>query len=215
MQNALIHGWEVEGVEPLEQGRVRSMTKLGLRVHDTIGHAPINAFDAVTMWHVIEHIGSPIEFLQEVRATLVDGGVLALATPNIESLVARATGESWSWLSPPDHLYFYSPKTLPELLLKSGFEVLEVRTRRGQSRNTLLLLLQAVAYRMGVFHSMKSSIERAAYETRTSRSIARKVNIFWMIEMVTEGLSALGVPILFLIWKLGLGDEVLAFARKK
>ena len=214
IDNAHKYGWDVEGVEPHDESRIQSQSRSQHAVHELLSEAPDNSFDALTMWHVIEHISAPTDFLTEATRKLVPGGILALATPNVDSLVAKATGESWSWLSPPDHLYLYSPKTLPLLLHQTGFEVLHIETRRGRSRNFILLMLQAVVYRLGLFQKVKGSAQKAAHKFRASQSNVGKISIFFIVEKLTEALSLLLYPATLITWKLGLGEEVLAIARK-
>lgn len=212
--NAQRHGWTVAGVEPQDQARKDARERFGLTVHESLAGAPGASFDALTMWHVIEHIASPLDFLKDVRSKLTAGGVLALATPNIDSVVARATGESWGWLSPPDHVFLYSPRTLPRLLEHAGFEVIHVETRRGESRNFLMLMLQAIAYRLGLFSRMKQSVQKAAGKVRSSNSPAGRLSFFYIAEKVTDVLSYALYPALLIMWRAGLGDEVLAVARR-
>jgi len=213
--NARSHGWEVTGVEPQNEARARARERFQLEVLESVGDVPDKHFHAATLWHVIEHIAAPADFLLSIRPKLREGGIIAVTTPNIDSVVARATGESWGWLSPPDHLFLYSPRTLPRLLEATGFEVLEVGTRRGQSRNTVFLMLQAIAYRLGLFSQLKESVAHSAQTVRTRSSFRSKLNVFWLAEKITEGVSVLLTPALILLWRAGLGDEVYAVARKK
>ena len=215
LENARRHGWRVEGVEPLSDARILAESRFRLHIHDHIAKAPSEMFDVATMWHVIEHLPSPVGFLHEVRDRIAPGGLLALATPNVKSLSARATGASWGWLSPPDHVVLYSRTTLPRLLEQNGFEVLHVETGRGPARNILLLLLQGLAYRLGVFGTMRSSVLRAARDYQTSHNPVRRFNLFVVAERITGALTWLLSPLLLLLWKAGLGDEVLVVARKR
>jgi SAM-dependent methyltransferase len=215
LENARFNGWRVEGVEPLNDARILAQSRFRLTVHETIENAPTGVFDAVTLWHVIEHIPAPQDMLRALHARLASGGVLALATPNIDSLSARITGASWGWLSPPDHVILYSRHTLALRLEQSGFEVLYVETGRGPARNLLLLSLQGIAYRLGLFRQMKSSVQKAVYEFQSTRTLRSRLNLFFLTEKITEGVTLLLTPFIALLWKMGLGDEVLIVARKK
>lgn len=215
LANAKRFGWEVSGVEPQEEARILAESRFRVEIFPALDDAPLSSYHAATLWHVIEHITGPKEFLLRVRDRLAADGVLAIATPNVKSLVAKATGWSWGWLSPPDHVVLYSPSTLPALLTQLGFEVLHVETRRGESRNFVILMLQALAYRLGLFGTLKRSVQKAAYEYQTGRTVARRVGMLLMVERVTNVLSYLLYPILIPLWKLGLGDELLVVVRKK
>ncbi len=45
---------------------------------------------AVVMWHVIEHLRRPWEVIERAAANLLDGGVLAIATPNPAAAAVQA-----------------------------------------------------------------------------------------------------------------------------
>jgi len=86
------------------------------------GFAP-GRFDAVTMWHVFEHLPDPGETLDECHRLLRPGGTLVLSVPNIESWQARWAGGSWFHLDMPRHLVHYSPETLTAMLARHGFRI--------------------------------------------------------------------------------------------
>jgi hypothetical protein len=69
--------------------------------------------------------------------------VLGLRVPNIASFGARVAGVWWPWMCPPAHLWFFSATTLPRLLRDCGFEVMEVRTLRGDGNNLYQYALMA------------------------------------------------------------------------
>ncbi len=215
MQNAKSNGWNVQGVEPLNEARILTQSRFRLPVFPSLHDAPGNTYAAATLWHVIEHVPQPGEFLREVGAKLRKDGILALATPNIESLSAKATGTSWGWLSPPDHIILYSPATLRLLLEQNGFEVLHMETGRGPNKNILLLMLQGAAFRLGLFNRIKHNVQRAVREYQSSEGIGGRLNLFYLVDKVTEAGTFLLTPLLALLWKFGLGDEVLIVARRK
>lgn len=88
---------------------------------------PEDAFDAIVMLDLIEHVADPVPFLAEVRARLRPGGRVFLMTPNIRSALARVAGRRWVSFKIPEHLYYYSPRSMRTLLARSGFEVLSLR----------------------------------------------------------------------------------------
>ncbi len=215
LDNARRYGWKVEGVEPLNEARILAESRFRFRVFESLAAAPAAAYDVVTLWHVVEHLPAPVEFLNEARGKIADGGLLAVATPNILSLSARLTGQSWGWLSPPDHVAFYSRSTLRRLIEQCGFDIIHTETGRGPARNILLLLIQGIVYRMGLFRAVKVSVQQAAYESRSSRSTIGRFNLFAAVQKITDFLTVVLSPVLAVLWKMGLGDEVLIVARKK
>jgi 2-polyprenyl-3-methyl-5-hydroxy-6-metoxy-1,4-benzoquinol methylase len=124
-------GWEVVGVEPDAKAATAAMTKFGLEVFvgalENAGFAN-ESFDAITLNHVIEHVGDPIGLLRRCRDLLRKGGRVVVTTPNSEGLGHRIFREHWRGLEVPRHLMVFSLRTLKQLVLEAGLSIVELRT---------------------------------------------------------------------------------------
>lgn len=122
-------GWEVVGTEVSQFGARYGKEKLGLDVRlGTLKDLNFDAgaFDVVTLWDVIEHVTDPIAELQEIQRILCDGGLLSIITPDAGSLVARLLGRRWEeYRRVREHVYFFSRRTIAEMLRRVGFDVLK------------------------------------------------------------------------------------------
>ncbi|MBU2099643.1 class I SAM-dependent methyltransferase [Candidatus Micrarchaeota archaeon] len=85
-----------------------------------------NFFDAVTFWHVLEHLTDPVPELNETKRILKKQGKLLIAVPNIESFSFRIFGKNWFHLDLPRHLIHFSPESLSKLLESKGFKVKKI-----------------------------------------------------------------------------------------
>lgn len=103
---------------------------------------PEDLFDTITFWDVLEHVVDPLTTLQEARKILKKDGLIAVSTPNAGGITATFTKESWLYYSPPQHLHFFTPKTLKLLLRKAGFTILKVRTENIYFNNIIQSLRQ-------------------------------------------------------------------------
>jgi SAM-dependent methyltransferase len=119
-------GWECHGSEfsPLTAQRAATRTGLPIRT----GALAADAFapgtlDAVSVWHVLEHLRDPDQVLRDCARWLAPGGVLLLAVPNVASWQARAFAGHWFHLDPPFHLFHFDPASLGRALQDAGFAV--------------------------------------------------------------------------------------------
>jgi SAM-dependent methyltransferase len=122
-------GWEVTGVDVSVAAVSHIRRELGLRaLAGTLPHPDLESelFEAITMWHSLEHVHEPLEVLCEAYRLLVPGGRLIVAAPNIEGLAFRWFGRCWYGLDLPRHLSHFSPRTLREILCRAGFRVRRV-----------------------------------------------------------------------------------------
>ena len=121
-------GFEVTGVEVASSAADHVRDKLGIEVHNcdlpTAGLPP-SSFDIITLWDVIEHLTNPHPTLREAFRLLRPGGVLLASTGDAGALFARIMGKYWHLLTPPQHLFFHSRKSLETLLESHGFSVQE------------------------------------------------------------------------------------------
>ncbi len=83
---------------------------------------PERAYNLITLFHVLEHLPRPDEALTRVGRWLAPGGTLLLQVPNLDSWQCRCFGRRWSGLDIPRHVVGFQPRTLSDLLRRTGFE---------------------------------------------------------------------------------------------
>ena len=67
-----------------------------------------NNFDAVCLWDVIEHLWDPVLITKLVISYLKPGGYLFISTPAIDRIVPKLMGKHWAFMTPPEHLSFFT-----------------------------------------------------------------------------------------------------------
>lgn len=119
-------GWDAHGVD-ISQDAVEFCRGQGLNCQvmrpSRLPYAD-NSFDALTAWHVIEHVPDVADALREWRRVLRPGGVLALETPDASCLKVRLWGARYRHFWAAEHVYTFRPENLIPFLKKAGFEVL-------------------------------------------------------------------------------------------
>lgn len=139
LQMAREDGWQVEGVELSGTHAERARSQQGLTVHEgEFDRMEIDSepFDVITLWDLLEHVLRPEDTLARARALLAPGGRLLVFTINSASLLNllahaghRLTGGRLSrpveLLYDAHHCFYFTEKTLENLLSRCGFRTLE------------------------------------------------------------------------------------------
>lgn len=146
LEEARARGWDVAGSEYSEHALGLARGK-GLQV----ARAPLtrdvfapDTFDVVTAFEVFEHVRDPRHEAMVISHVLRVGGLLYCTTPNFNSLSRRLLGPRWSVINYPEHLWYFTPRTLRGWLERSGFLAEEITTsgispagfRRGLCRRS-------------------------------------------------------------------------------
>lgn len=117
-------GWDAYGID-IDSRAIHIAKKRGINSfvggYKEINNFRKNYFDAIRLYHVIEHIDNPDYALKLIYSRLRPGGELILGTPNYGSIVRKIFGTYWYNLDAPRHLFLFSPNNLIKLGKKNGF----------------------------------------------------------------------------------------------
>ena len=110
-------GWAVSGLEPDEKARhLASQKGLDVGPAEKLFSLPRATFNAITLWHVLEHVHELHPYMGQLKKLLKENGVLFIAVPNYTSGDASHYGPSWAAYDVPRHLYHFSPDSMKKLL---------------------------------------------------------------------------------------------------
>lgn len=87
-------------------------------------------FRYFTMWDVLEHIPAPVPMLSSVRQAMGADSLLYISVPsggtiNMKKAYYKAAGKELS-LCPWEHVFYYTPKSLRDVLERSGLRVIKI-----------------------------------------------------------------------------------------
>ncbi len=83
-------------------------------------------FGVVIIKHIVEHLPDPEKAIAEIGRVTAPGGILILATPNMDSLLKPWKGESWIGYQDPTHISLHPPSRWLEWITNSGFSLKRV-----------------------------------------------------------------------------------------
>ncbi len=118
-------GWQITGLEP--DADAISVAKkdfeIELKSINQFYQLSPGSFDAITMWHVLEHVHDLQDYMVQLRYLLKENGKLLIAVPNHTSKDAAIYKEFWAAYDVPRHLYHFSPRSMKMLVEKHGMTI--------------------------------------------------------------------------------------------
>ena len=118
-------GWDARGID-ISEHCVSAACDAGLNVDhgNYLEQSYDGRFDLITLWASIEHLHDPHLFVEKIARDLAPSGIVYISTCRTGGLnFMKLFGRKWRFYNFPEHLYFFSNKTMKALLHKYGFAV--------------------------------------------------------------------------------------------
>ena len=118
-------GWKITGLEPDDSARkkAKELYNLNIESSEKLFSLSAEGFDAITMWHVLEHVHQLHDYLKKLKELLKPGGKFFIAVPNYTCYDEKVYKEFWAAYDVPRHLYHFSPASMQTLLLKHDIRI--------------------------------------------------------------------------------------------
>ena len=146
------NGWTTIGVEPNQKAREIAISK-GIEFANSLSDLDSNSFDAITMWHVLEHVPEVENQIMELKRLLKPKGSIFIAVPNFNSFDANYYGGYWAAFDVPRHLWHFSKTAISKLFKFQNFEVVKVLPMKFDSFYVSLL---SEKYKTGKMNFIKA-----------------------------------------------------------
>ncbi len=130
LEVALKRNWKVVGIE-ISDKLVKICKDKNILTYKTLSQIPSdenNKFDMAVSIEVIEHLNDPKPYMQEINSLLRNGGGLYMTTPNFNCLSRFILGKKWNNIVFPEHLCYYTVKTMKSMLSLNGFKEIKSQT---------------------------------------------------------------------------------------
>lgn len=177
IQRAIQRGWDAQGTEypgpALNLCRARNLPVIeGPFVPSNY---PPGHFDVVCSFEVIEHVIDPRAELSRMLEVLRPGGAFYVTTPNFNCLARRLQPGTWNIANYPEHLAYFTPRTLDMLLkgmglrkcwlITTGFSIYRWKLRYESSQENKHAAMRA-----------QESVREALESSVLMRSLKRMTN---------------------------------------
>jgi 2-polyprenyl-3-methyl-5-hydroxy-6-metoxy-1,4-benzoquinol methylase len=172
-------GWEVYGTEYTDEAVTICRDK-GIKMQKgklDPSHFEAESFDVITSFEVIEHINNPLEELANFQSVLRKGGLVYVTTPNFNSLLRYRLKEAYNVITYPEHLSYYTPKTLKQVFKKCGFTCKKIETT-GISLTRLKT-------------SQGKTSEAFISETSTDEQLRTNIETKWYLQLAKRAVNGM------------------------
>lgn len=133
------NGYQVMGVEPNKSAREKANLKLQGKVLENLNAVKNNSVDIITLWHVLEHVHTLNETLQNLKKILNEKGYILIAVPNPASHDSGKYCDHWAAYDVPRHLWHFTQETMGALLHRNGLKLVAVKPMKLDSYYVSLL----------------------------------------------------------------------------
>jgi len=163
MKNA---GWVCTGIEPDLSARKRALElyQINLKESNYFFSLRAESFDAITLWHVLEHVHELHQYVEQLKNLLTTDGKLFIAVPNYTSKDAQIYKQYWAAYDVPRHLYHFSPEAMKTLLNAHG---LKIETIKPMWYDSVYVSMLSEKYKTGKSNAAKAFINGMASNLET------------------------------------------------
>lgn len=208
-------GWEVQGTELDERSAAHAREVLGVPVHVGAPGSepwPDGHFDAVVLWHVLEHLPDPAAALARAARLLSPRGVLMVGVPDFGSPEARLSRDGWFHLDVPRHVAHLSTRWLVTAVEDAG---LEVRRRSGFAPEyDVFSAVQSAENRLGLPHNLLYDVLRGRSAKILGARVGGRLAAAAAV-LLAAPLGVLALPLVGILGAARRGACVTVLARRR
>lgn len=126
-----------------------------------------HSIDAITLWHVFEHIENQQDIIKTFYNKLKNNGLLIIAVPNYKSYDAQHYQSFWAAYDVPRHVYHFSQKGMKNLFENNLWTIKEIKPLLLDS---FYIAMMSEKYRQNPFFWLKGPVIGAISNLKASKT---------------------------------------------
>lgn len=154
-------------------------------LENILSSAPADGFDVITCLDVIEHVEDPISFLLTASSMLKEDGIMVVTTPNYSGIVASMLKNRDPYMTPPEHLNYFTFQGMYSLFKRSNLIVEKTLTFGHLVESELdrvvskyapaflspiePIIKASIPFGMRALNAIKAGVEQEFYLSRTGK----------------------------------------------
>jgi 2-polyprenyl-3-methyl-5-hydroxy-6-metoxy-1,4-benzoquinol methylase len=194
-------GWLVKAVETSPDRAAYARTVYGLDVHTEFyssGSIFHMQFDALTLFHVLEHLPRPRPILQElIKNNVAKKGIVVIEVPNVNSWQSQLARDKWIHLDVPRHIHHFTPENLEKFVLELGLVPV---------KKTFF------SFHLGVLGMVDSLLKLSGYKKSIIYELKNKKSKLLLLKIVL--LLPLAMILEFISSRIGKGGVIRIYSRR-
>ena len=174
-------GWNITGLEPDAVARTKAKELYDIQPLEPAKLFELKpaSYNAITMWHVLEHVHQLHDYIKQLAALLTTEGKLFIAVPNYTSHDAAVYGENWAAYDVPRHLYHFSPKSMEQLLTIYNLKLI---TARPMWYDSFYVSMLSEKYKNGKGNIIKACWNGLVSNLKAMRDTKKCSSVIYVIE---------------------------------
>jgi 2-polyprenyl-3-methyl-5-hydroxy-6-metoxy-1,4-benzoquinol methylase len=169
LQFAKTKGWQIHGIEPAEAARKKAIQLTKAKIFTSLQQAGDLRINAITAWHVLEHVSDPVDTLTKFNELLKEDGTIFIAVPNYLSPDSKKYKNFWAGYDVPRHTWHFSKDSIVKLLAATNFRLLSIvpmkldayyislLSEKYRNNNKITLSVLVNAFISGLTSNLKAS----------------------------------------------------------
>ena len=179
LEHAKHRKWDVFGVELNEKARKVAEKRLKTSIFQKLDDVKTELkFDAISLWHVLEHLPEPNKVLEKLYGHAAPGAALILGLPNRQSHDAAHYKEFWAAYDVPIHFWHFTKRDIEGIAKNTGWLVETIKPMRLDAFYVSLL---SESYKTGrkrwasaLFRGLYSNLKGGQLNTSSLIYVLRK-----------------------------------------
>ncbi len=173
--------WNVTALEPDATARTNAKNNFNivLQPAEQLFTLKDESFNAITLWHVLEHVHDLHNYIDKFYSLLKKDSVLIIAVPNYTSYDANEYESAWAAYDVPRHLYHFSPQSMKLLLEKHNFRLAKYQPMWFDSYYISLL---SEKYLTGKSNPLKAFISGSISNLKTIKNKQKGSSIIYIAQ---------------------------------
>jgi 2-polyprenyl-3-methyl-5-hydroxy-6-metoxy-1,4-benzoquinol methylase len=182
---AKTNGWSTIGMEPSPFARQQADTTIAQDIKASTQEVTRHnqRFNAITLWHVLEHVENLNETLKTLKDLLEQSGIIFIAVPNHNSRDSAHYKQYWAGYDVPRHLWHFNTKSMKRLLENHALTLVRIIPMRLDAFYVSLL---SEKYRDGKSISIVGMIKAFFHGLRSNYSARKSMEYSSLIYVIKK-----------------------------